>query len=156
MTSMEKLLNNQLTLKILLVLATFLAAWIGASANLNTDWNWYENLQKSNLNPPNYLFGIVWPILYFLMAIVSFRQAQVIYKWYLIQLFLNCIWPWLFFSLQQPEIAFANIFALIMVNIKIMLIFKSQKSWFDFVMYLPYLLWISFASLLNISIVLLN
>ena len=149
-------MNNQLPLRILLVLATFLAAWIAASANLYTDWNWYDNLQKSNLNPPKFLFGIVWPILYFLMAIVSFRQAQVISKWYLIQLFLNCIWPWLFFSLQQPVIALSNIFALIIVNIKIMLIFKSQKAWFDFVMYLPYLLWISFASFLNTSICLLN
>ena len=90
------------------------------------------------------------------MAIVSFLHAKLIYKWYIPQLVLNSAWSWLFFAHQQPEIAFIDILALIGVNLVILMKLKGQGAWLSFVMYLPYLLWISFASFLNISIALLN
>ena len=149
-------MNKDLILKISLPILTFIAAWFGGLSTYYTDWSWYENLNKSSLNPPNYLFGIVWPILYTFMAVVSFLHAKLIFKWYIPQLVLNCAWSWLFFAHQQPELAFIDIMALIVMNVVILIKLKGQDAWVSFAMYLPYLLWISFASFLNISIAILN
>ena len=70
-------MNNTLVKKLSLPLITFLIAWIGGLSTIYSDWTWYESLNKPFFNPPNYLFGIVWPILYVLMAVVSFLQAQI-------------------------------------------------------------------------------
>ena len=149
-------MNRELILRISLPLLTFLIALLAGLSNIYTDRSWYESLNKSSLNPPDYLFGIVWPILYILMAVVSFLHAKSISKWYIPQLFLNVAWPWIFFVCQQPDIAFINIVVLIWLNLVILMKLKGQGAWLSFALYLPYLFWISFASFLNISIVLLN
>ena len=149
-------MNRELILKISLPLLTFLIAWLGALSNISTDRAWYDSLNKSSLNPPDYLFGIVWPILYTLMAVVSFLHAKLIYKWYIPQLVLNGAWTWIFFVYQQPDIAFINIVVLIGLNLVILMKLKGQGSWLSFALYLPYLLWICFAAFLNISIAILN
>ena len=149
-------MNRELILKISLPLLTFLIAWLGALSNISTDRTWYDSLNKSSLNPPDYLFGIVWPILYTLMAVVSFLHAKLIYKWYIPQLALNGAWTWIFFVCQQPDIAFINIVVLIGLNLVILMKLKGQGAWLSFVLYLPYLLWICFAAFLNISIAILN
>ena len=149
-------MNRELILKISLPLLTFLIAWLGALSNISTDRTWYDSLNKSSLNPPDYLFGIVWPILYTLMAVVSFLHAKLIYKWYIPQLALNGAWTWIFFVCQQPDIAFINIVVLIGLNLVILMKLKGQGAWLSFALYLPYLLWICFAAFLNISIGILN
>ena len=149
-------MNRELILKISLPLLTFLIAWLGALSNISTDRTWYDSLNKSSLNPPDYLFGIVWPILYTLMAVVSFLHAKLIYKWYIPQLALNGAWTWIFFVCQQPDIAFINIVVLIGLNLIILMKLKGQGTWLSFALYLPYLLWICFAAFLNISIAILN
>ena len=149
-------MNRELILKISLPLLTFLIAWLGALSNIYTDRTWYDSLNKSSLNPPDYLFGIVWPILYTLMAVVSFLHAKLIYKWYIAQLALNGAWTWIFFVCQQPDIAFINIVVLIGLNLIILMKLKGQGTWLSFALYLPYLLWICFAAFLNISIAILN
>ena len=149
-------MNRELILRISLPLLTFLIASLAGLSNIYTDRSWYESLNKSSLNPPDYLFGIVWPILYILMAVVSFLHAKSISKLYIPQLVLNVAWPWLFFVCQQPDIAFINIVVLIWLNLVILMKLKGQGAWLSFALYLPYLFWISFASFLNISIVLLN
>ena len=149
-------MNRELILKISLPLLTFLIAWLGALSNISTDRTWYDSLNKSSLNPPDYLFGIVWPILYTLMAVVSFLHAKLIYKWYIPQLVLNGAWTWIFFVCLQPDIAFINIVVLIGLNLVILMKLKGQGTWLSFALYLPYLLWICFAAFLNISIAILN
>ena len=149
-------MNRELILKISLPLLTFLIAWLGALSNISTDRTWYDSLNKSSLNPPDYLFGIVWPILYTLMAVVSFLHAKLIYKWYIPQLALNGAWTWIFFVCQQPDIAFINIIVLIGLNLVILMKLKGQGTWLSFALYMPYLLWICFAAFLNISIAILN
>ena len=149
-------MNRELILKISLPLLTFLIAWLGALSNISTDRTWYDSLNKSSLNPPDYLFGIVWPILYTLMAVVSFLHAKLIYKWYIPQLALNGTWTWIFFVCQQPDIAFINIVVLIGLNLVILMKLKGQGTWLSFALYMPYLLWICFAAFLNISIAILN
>ena len=82
---------------------------------------WYLELNKSNLNPPGYIFGIVWPILYILMSISAFRTFKETRHLFLIQLFFNAIWSWLFFAFHMTLIALLNIWLLIALNVKLMM-----------------------------------
>lgn len=139
-----------------MVLATFIVAWLGGLSTIYTDWTWYESLNKPSFNPPNYLFGIVWPILYLLMAIVSFLNAQTVYRLYLVQLCLNGIWSWIFFVFNGLGLAFLNIVVLILLNVLIVRELRVKGAWLSFSLYLPYLLWITFAAILNLSILVMN
>ena len=129
---------------------------IGSLANIfiNSD-TWYVDLIKSPLNPPSYVFGIVWPILYGLMAFVSFKSADKIWKLFIPQLILNAAWSWMFFFMHAPLLALINISILIFLNQKILVILKIESKLL-FWLYLPYVLWLSFAAFLNASIVFLN
>jgi len=145
--------NNMKFLLPALVLATSI---IGSIANINiTSDSWYDELVKSSLNPPGLVFGIVWPILYILMAIVSFQASEKIWKLFIFQLILNAAWSWIFFYFQAPLIALLDITFLIVINLKIMGQLRSFSTML-FLLYLPYLLWLFFAAFLNISIIYLN
>ena len=143
-------------MKYILPLLVILTSIIGSLANLyiNSD-GWYEELIKSPLNPPSYVFGIVWPILYVIMAFVSFRVADKIALIFIIQLIFNAAWSWLFFYFHFPEVALIDIAILIYLNQRILLII-NKESRILFYLYLPYLIWLSFAAFLNASIVWLN
>ena len=125
-----------------------------ASSNASSDL-WYQSLIKSNLNPPGYIFGIVWPILYFLMSISAYRTFKSTKNLFFVQLFLNTIWSWLFFSFQMPLISLLDIYILIFLNI-IIFIKMLKEDMFSGLIYLPYLIWLMFESYLNIFIVLNN
>ena len=143
-------------MKYLLPLLVIACLVIGSLANIfiNSD-TWYVELVKSPLNPPSYVFGIVWPILYALMAFVSFRSADKIWKLFIPQLILNAAWSWMFFFMHAPLLALINISILIFLNQKILAIL-TKESKLLFWLYLPYVLWLSFAGFLNASIVFLN
>ena len=138
---------------ITLVLLTLIVGSL-ASSNTGTD-TWYQGLIKSDLNPPGYVFGIVWPILYLFMGITAWRNIDTIKIDFYIQLFLNAIWSWLFFSFQLPLIALFDIWLLIFINIKILFIVSKQDK-IGAILYTPYILWLLFASYLNVFIVLNN
>ena len=138
---------------ITLVLITLIVGSL-ASSNTGTD-TWYQGLIKSDLNPPGYVFGIVWPILYLFMGITAWRNIDTIKIDFYIQLFLNAIWSWLFFSFQLPLIALFDIWLLIFINIKILFIVSKQDK-IGAILYAPYILWLLFASYLNVFIVLYN
>ena len=143
-------------MKFILPLLVILTAVIGSMANININADgWYEELVKSPLNPPGYVFGIVWPILYLLMGIVSFLAAEKIWKLFIIQLALNAAWSWIFFYYQLPIIALLDIALLMLVNAMILNNLKSFSRAL-FLLYLPYMLWLFFAAFLNISIIYLN
>ena len=133
-----------------------LALIIGGLASSNTaDDIWYQALIKSPLNPPGYIFGIVWPILYLLMSISAFRTFNETKNLFLIQLLFNALWSWLFFAFQMPFVALLNIWLLIYLNIKINLkMFYQDKL--SGLLFIPYILWLFFASYLNLFIVLNN
>ena len=133
-----------------------LALIIGSLASSNTaDDVWYQVLIKSPLNPPGYVFGIVWPILYLLMSISAFRTFNETKNLFLIQLLFNALWSWLFFAFQMPLVALLNIWLLIYLNIKINLkMFYIDKL--SGLLFIPYVLWLFFASYLNLFIVLNN
>ena len=138
---------------ITLVLLTLIVGSL-ASTNTGTD-TWYLGLVKSNLNPPGYVFGIVWPILYLLMGITIWRTYNVIKNLFYVQLFLNAIWSWLFFSFHLPLIALLDIWLLIFINLKILLLILKEDKLAAF-LFAPYIMWLFFASYLNLYIVINN
>ncbi len=142
--------------KIKLVIAVILAAMIGrlASTQASSDL-WYLSLNKSELNPSSNVFGIVWPILYVLMMISAYLAHKKIYGIFIIQLVFNAAWSWLFFRFQMPLISLIDIYLLIALNLYITtLMYRENKL--AFILFIPYVLWISFASYLNLFIVINN
>ena len=112
-----------------LIVAVILVAVVGsmASTSAGTD-SWYLLLNKSELNPPSYVFGIVWPILYILMMVSAFLAHKNIFSIFIIQLIFNAAWSWLFFRFQMPLIALLDIYLLIAINIYILnLMYKENK-----------------------------
>ena len=149
-------LNSCRVRRFTLIVAVIFAAAIGsmASTSAGTD-SWYLLLDKSVLNPPSYVFGIVWPILYILMMVSAFLAHKKIFSIFIIQLFFNATWSWLFFRFQMPLIALLDIYLLIAINIYILnLMYKESKL--AFFLFIPYVAWISFASYLNLFIVINN
>lgn len=125
--------------------------------------NWFVSLNKPFFNPPNYLFGPVWTILYILMGISFFlilqspikelkRNAIFIFA---IQLSLNFLWSFLFFKFQLIGLAFIEII-LIWLSILTMIITFYKIDRIAALLQIPYLLWVSFASVLNGAIWWLN
>ena len=149
-------LNSCRVRRLTLIVAVIFAAAIGsmASTSSGTD-SWYLSLNKSELNPPSYVFGLVWPILYIFMMVSAFLAHKKIFSLFIVQLFFNAIWSWLFFRFQMPLVALLDIYLLIVINIYILnLIYKENKL--AFFLFVPYVLWISFASYLNLFIVINN
>ena len=149
-------LNSCRVRRLTLMIAVILTAVIGsiASTSAGTD-SWYLLLNKSKLNPPGYVFGIVWPILYILMMVSAYLTHKKVFPIFIIQLFFNAAWSWLFFRFQMPLIALLDIYLLIAINIYILnLMYKENKL--AFFLFIPYVIWISFASYLNLFIVINN
>ena len=149
-------LNSHRVRRLTLIVAVIFAAAIGsmASTSSGTD-SWYLSLNKSELNPPSYVFGLVWPILYIFMMVSAFLAHKKIFSLFFVQLFFNAIWSWLFFRFQMPLVALLDIYLLIVINIYILnLMYKENKL--AFFLFVPYVLWISFASYLNLFIVINN
>ena len=139
-----------------LIVAVILTSIIGSMASTNTSIDsWYLSLNKSELNPPGYVFGIVWPILYVFMMISAVLTHKKTYLLFLSQLVLNASWSWLFFKFQLPVLALLDIYMLIFLNIYIskLMYFESKVA---FSLYLPYVIWITFASYLNLFVVIYN
>ena len=125
---------------------------------------WYATLEKPFFTPPNWLFAPAWITLYLLMAIAAFliwrqglgqkgvKPALVIF---LVQLVLNALWSIAFFGLQSPLYGMVVILAL-WVAILLTIIYFFRLSTAAGALLLPYILWVSFASALNIAIFMLN
>ena len=148
---------------ILCVAGIVLIGSISGLANAGNITGWYATLVKPSFNPPNYLFGPVWTILYILMGI-SFnlilqsaktntrKTALIIFTF---QLVLNFSWSFLFFYFKWPGIAFIDIIIL-WIAIVMMLLTFYRISPLAAYLQIPYFLWVSFASVLNGAIWYLN
>lgn len=134
------------------------AGLIGSIFTFNSVNTWYVNLNKPFFNPPSWIFAPVWTILYLLMGVslyLVWGTKKVNLKWFWIQLALNSLWSIIFFGFKNPMFAFVEIILLwLAITLTIRNFWKYNKiaSW----LLLPYLLWVTFASILNLSIVLLN
>jgi translocator protein len=115
---------------------------------------WYAFLNKPFFNPPSWIFAPVWTSLYLLMGIAAYLY-QKSSRLFTIQLALNFLWTYIFFDLKNPLFAFIEI---IFLWIFILLTIKEfwKKSQTASLLLIPYLLWVSFASILNLSIIVLN
>lgn len=126
---------------------------------------WYSKLNKSKLNPPNWVFGPAWTILYILIGIAGFlvwdinQEISEIHReqWlvYFAQILLNFIWTPVFFYFHQTLLAFLIVLIMdILVFMNIILFNKVQTT--ASYLLIPYLLWICFASFLNFQVWRLN
>ncbi len=146
------------------VLICELAGVIGSVFTISAIPAWYETLKKPSFNPPNWIFGPVWTLLYLLMGIALYlvwqSKSNPELKSYAliafgVQLLLNALWSIIFFGLKSPMGAFVEIGLLwASILVSIILFFKiSQVAGF---ILLPYILWVSFAAILNAAIAILN
>jgi tryptophan-rich sensory protein len=136
---------------------TFLTALIGSSVTTPSIAGWYQTINKAPFNPPNWLFAPAWTILFILMAIslyLVWKKSQFP-KIFLLQLFLNFFWSFSFFYLHQPILAYIDILVLIVVLIFTIKQFIKIDKLAAYLLY-PYLAWISFASILNLYVIILN
>lgn len=125
--------------------------------------NWYAGLNKPFFNPPNWLFGPVWTLLYILMGIslyliwkLSSSEERTRAIWlFSIQFVLNFFWSIIFFKYHLLGWAFVEIMAMWVFILLTILQFKQLSSWAAYLL-MPYLLWVSFATILNASIWWLN
>ena len=154
--------KNILLLIVIIVLtegAASLSAFLGMSNREN-----YANLIKPPFSPPGWVFGVVWPILYLLMSIALYRilllrkEGKDVTRglvYYFIQFGLNLLWTIIFFRF--------NLYGLAFIELLILLVFILLTT-FEFARYdkisaylmIPYILWVSFAGILNFSIWILN
>jgi len=145
------------------LVASFAAAAIGGMATGPGVRDWYPSLNKPPWNPPAWLFGPVWTFLYMCIAVAGFlawKKAGFIgARWtmllFTLQLILNAAWSWVFFGWRQPGWGFAEIILLwaLILATTIALFRVSQTAGFLFV---PYLVWVTFAAVLNGAIWRLN
>jgi tryptophan-rich sensory protein len=124
---------------------------------------WYAALNKPSFNPPNWIFGPVWIFLYILMGISFYLiwinsgtgNFGLLLSLFIFQLVLNSFWTIIFFGLKSPLFAFCEI-AVLWVAILFCIILFFQVSKISSFLLIPYLLWVTFAAILNFAIWKLN
>lgn len=147
-----------------LVLVIALTMGLGALVGFLTqsDSHFYDELVKPAFAPPGWLFPVVWAILYAAMAVAMWlilrtgsRNRWVLLGLYCVQLAVNLIWPWLFFTQQALGMAFFWLILLwLLVLIMLYSFFRESKAagW----LIVPYQLWLTFAAVLNFSLARMN
>jgi len=126
--------------------------------------SWYQTIQKPSWNPPNWIFGPVWTTLYVMMGIALFlvwkedtseELKKIAIALFAVQLTLNFFWSFIFFNQQQPGWALVEIIAMwffILLTIFAFAQVNKTAAW----LLVPYISWVSFASILNYTIWQLN
>ena len=142
--------------------ASFVAGGVGAIASANASL-FYGQLSRPTWAPPARLFGPVWSVLYTLMAVAAwlvwrkhgFRGASTALWLFVIQLFANAVWTWLFFGLRRGALSLAEIAILwLLIAADIIAFWRLQRL--AALLLVPYLAWVSFASALTFSLWRLN
>ncbi len=147
----------------LFLLLAFLAAGIGAYATSTSVDTWYVTLRKPAWNPPGWVFGPVWTLLYIAMAVAAWRVwrigsaqgARTTFRLYGSQLALNALWSIFFFGLRSPLLALIDVAVLWLILIRILARFRDVDR-LATLLWSAYVLWVSFAFLLNAAIWELN
>jgi benzodiazapine receptor len=141
-----------------------LAGAIGSIFTVNAIPSWYANLVRPSFSPPNWIFGPVWTTLYLLMGIALYivwnkgfkiKNSKKAVGVFGVQLGLNTIWSIIFFGLNNIKLAFAEIiFLWIAILLSIIYFYRIDKK--AAYLLVPYLLWVSFAAVLNFYFMILN
>ena len=149
---------------IICILLCLSAGGVGSAFTASAIPAWYETLTKPSFSPPNWVFAPVWTLLYIMMGLSAalvwqkglqippVRTALVVF---LIQLILNMIWSALFFGLRSPLYGLVDILFL-WTMILVTIAQFSKVSIPAALLLIPYLLWVTFATGLNLGIFLLN
>lgn len=144
------------------VVICLLVGWVSSLLNYPSIDTWYPMLEKSSLTPPDYVFPIVWSVLYVLIGIsvgllynvhnISKRPLIVLF---VLQLLFNVSWTFFFFTMQSSLLGFVSILVLVVLGVAYFLgtLWVKRSSALFF---LPYLLWLFFATYLNFYIVIYN
>ena len=154
------MLKNKFVSLFLFLITTFSASFIGGITTFKFKEPWYSTLVKPSFNPPDWVFGPVWTILYILMAIaiwnvwIKSKNINLVYL-YFIHLFFNTTWSVVFFGFNQIELALINLIVLILFIVILFLKYKVISKLSAYLM-IPYFLWCCFAFLLNLNLVMLN
>jgi benzodiazapine receptor len=140
---------------------------IGSFFTFSSVTNWFPMLVKPWFSPPSWLFGPVWIIMYFLMGLSLYiiwnskaelskqKYRKQFFILFGIQLILNALWSFLFFGLKTPIFGLIDILFLDIV-VAMTIIYAYRVSKYAVILLAPYMVWITFATLLNFEIVLLN
>ncbi len=145
------------------VLVPFVAAAMGSAATIPNITTWYATLDKPFFSPPNWLFGPVWTVLYLLMGLSLYlvwvarykkskKSAFVVFG---VQLALNVLWSVVFFGLHAPWAGVVIIVALLASIVATIRIFWPINKTAAYLLF-PYVVWVSFATLLNSAVAALN
>lgn len=162
-TAQKNLANNYLVLAFFII-GSQIAGGIGSIFTVSAIPTWYMALTKPFFSPPNWVFAPVWTILYTLIGISGYlvwakyrfaKPSRLFWQAYFIQLLLNALWSIIFFGYKNTLIALIEI---VLMWIFIFLTIKKSSKLSPLASYLlyPYLAWVSFATLLNFAIVILN
>ena len=144
------------------LVVSFAASAVGAIASMQAK-SFYGQLAQPSWAPPPWVFGPVWTLLYALMGIAAwlvwrsggFRASQQALTFFLLQLAFNALWSWFFFAWHHGGLAFADIIVLWLLIVGTIVSFWKVRP-LAAVLLIPYLLWVSFASVLNYSLWQLN
>lgn len=149
---------------ILNIALTLCVGALGGYATAQSVSVWYPTLNKPSFNPPNWLFAPVWTTLYILIGIAAYlvwiKRDKIVHfprtiAIYLIQLILNLAWSFIFFYLHEIGFALAEIILLLIFIVINAITFYKVDKWAGY-LFIPYILWVSFASFLTYNIFILN
>jgi tryptophan-rich sensory protein len=155
------MLRNQWLVLAGFILVCLVTGGLGGWVTAQSVTDWYPTLVKPSWNPPNWIFGPVWTALYLMMAVAAWlvwrsdgniRAAMILF---FSQLALNFAWSFLFFGARSPWLGLMDI-AMLWLALVITVIVFFQKSAAAGLLMLPYLVWVSFAAILNLAIWRLN
>ena len=156
----------QKILRIMLVVTTCLViGYLSGMVTRDSITTWYPTLVKPFFNPPNWIFAPVWTALYIMMGVAGGmiwnrintdeEKVKKAFKFFIYQLALNALWSYLFFGLHNPLLALIEIILLWLIIFETYTQFNKVDK-IAARLLLPYLAWVSFASVLNASIWWLN
>ncbi len=137
---------------------------LGSVFTLSSITTWYATLHKPSFSPPNWLFGPVWTLLYALMGISAYliwekgikeNGVKPALKLFSLQLILNFMWTILFFGLKSPLLGLISI-SILWIAILATILKFSKLSKNAATLMIPYILWVSFAAILNLAVLMLN
>ena len=153
-------MNNKYLSLGLILLVTFVASGIGGFVTSSFKEPWYSEIILPSFNPPSWVFGPVWTTLYILMSVAAWSawnktSDKTILKIYFVHLFFNSIWSIIFFGFHQILIALIDLGVILIFIIWLMKIYY-QINKISFLLMIPYLLWSSYAFMLNATIFYLN
>ena len=153
-------MNNKYLSLGLILLVTFAASGIGGFVTSSYKEPWYSEIILPTFNPPSWVFGPVWTTLYIFMSIAAWvvwnkSLDKKVLQIYFVHLFFNAIWSIIFFGFHQILIALIDLGIILVFIIYLMKIYY-QINKISFLLMIPYLLWSSYALVLNATIFYLN